>query len=414
MIASLMEAWRCGDSEVRARDGLFRSLPVDRTLNAIRDEWTSLGITRSMDHTHMDRIGVPVFGFCIPSRVTESYCSGKGLTRDAALVSGLMEAYEYRCVTSTVIAESLLGKTIDEAAAVGALIDPASLPLPVEGEYVSSDRLDWMECLEIVEEQVLILPADLFAVGLPVRDGVRRGSGYISTNGKASGNTLLEAITHALLELIERDAYVLSNIDRERRVSRQSLERTPRLAELLEHIERVGIEVYLFDITSDLAVPCYEVYLSERSGLERYHIHAGRGCHVDAEVALLRAITEACQARVAYFVGARRDVADGDRAAANHNALVRAYRETNEVEFVGANTSWDDFRSLLDHLIRRLGLKGLTRILVTNLTPPRSRLACVSCWIPGLEGLYFRDGRLRLGARGKALINGRGKRRPGF
>lgn len=414
MIGALREVRGGRPVAARVREGLFRARTLAETLAVLTDEWDRLGITRAMDLTPLDRLGVPVFGFCVPSPLTESYCAGKGLTRDAALVSGLMEAFEYRAAHGLGIEHALRGRTVDEACARGDAIDPATLPLPVQGPFAADDRYDWVECLELVSGQPRLLPGDLFALGVGRGPGVRRASGFPSTHGKASGNVPVEAVAHALLELIERDAVALSNLEPERAVSREALAALPRASELAARIERAGVSVLVFDITSDLGVPCFEAYLSEPSGLERQHIHTGHGCHVDPEIAALRALTEACQTRLTYFAGARRDVGEGDRPLEEHDALERAHRQAAPARVAPVDTSELDLSALVEGLIARLTRHGLGTIYAVDLTPAGSRLACVSCWVPGLEGPYRRDGKLRLGARGRAVLERRGRRRPGY
>ena len=82
---------------------------------------------------------------------------------------------------------------------------------------------------------------------------------------------------------------------------------------MARQIATCGLQLRLFDMTSDIAVPCYATTLADAGILNarqpRYHdVTIGHGAHPVARRAAIRAVTEAAQSRLTYISGARDDV----------------------------------------------------------------------------------------------------------
>jgi ribosomal protein S12 methylthiotransferase accessory factor len=65
--------------------------------------------------------------------------------------------------------------------------------------------------------------------------------------------------------------------------------------------------LHLFDITNDYRIPVFSAIILDLSG-RCTGTFGGYGCHLNAEIAAIRAITEAAQARCCYISGARDDL----------------------------------------------------------------------------------------------------------
>ena len=77
-----------------------------------------------------------------------------------------------------------------------------------------------------------------------------------------------------------------------------------------------GLRVYLRDVTSETRIATFMCIVSEDIGKGQHRPHGGYGCHPDARVAALRALTEAATSRVACIQGGREDLPEvvGGRA----------------------------------------------------------------------------------------------------
>ncbi|MEW2625139.1 YcaO-like family protein [Streptomyces sp. NPDC048106] len=121
-----------------------------------------------------------------------------------------------------------------------------------------------------------------------------------------SGNTRYEAIVHGLYEVIERDA-VHRNTPAGPAFTVDPATVPAPAAGLLERYRAAGVRVGIGLLDTPLRVPCFSVAIvSDGFPLPVY----GYGCHLDAQVALCRALTEAAQVRVSVIAGARDDLDD--------------------------------------------------------------------------------------------------------
>jgi YcaO-like protein with predicted kinase domain len=140
----------------------------------------------------------------------------------------------------------------------------------------------------------------------------------------ASGNHILEATSHALCELIERDATALwrqspgSEQDR-RRLDLATVDDAACLG-VLKLFAQADIELAAWDVTTDVGVPTFQCFAADRTG-ETGHVGVGAGSHPTRKIALLRAMTEAAQVRTTYIVGSREDIRYADYNAATLSAL---------------------------------------------------------------------------------------------
>lgn len=119
-----------------------------------------------------------------------------------------------------------------------------------------------------------------------------------SSNGCATGSCLEEALFHGLLELIERDAFLLAWYARlaPPRIDPRSCRR-PETLFVLENIERHGYELYLFDTRLDIRIPSVvSVVKRKEPGPGNIMLAAGAG--LNPEDAVRSALCEvACYVR---------------------------------------------------------------------------------------------------------------------
>ena len=175
--------------------------------------------------------------------------------------------------------------------------------------------MPWVEGFDLLLRAPTWVPADLITLDPAGKSG-KRSRYWQSSDGLASGNAMLEAVVHGLLERIERDATVLWNFRSDDGILERCIE--PACLEdeavnaLAERIQQAGFQLRLFDMTSDIQVPAYFSTIAPvPSGREDFWKHfdlsSGMGCHPSPARAAIRAITEAAQSRVTSITGARDD-----------------------------------------------------------------------------------------------------------
>ncbi|PKL58254.1 MAG: methanogenesis marker 1 protein, partial [Methanomicrobiales archaeon HGW-Methanomicrobiales-5] len=181
-----------------------RAIPLEETLRRIEPKVPAVGITRVADITNLDRIGIPVFSCIRPTAEDGAITvyNGKGATIEESRISAIMEGIER--YSAEAHDREIRVALFSELHGREPVINPEDLILP---EGAVTDRfMSWYPGYDIVNNETVWVPA--FAVFHPVPPR-HRGVFRTNTNGLASGNTIEEAVFHALSEVIERDAWSL-------------------------------------------------------------------------------------------------------------------------------------------------------------------------------------------------------------
>jgi ribosomal protein S12 methylthiotransferase accessory factor len=403
-----LAAFASDDGDVkRFRDGTHRTVSPDDTVARLKPLLPTLGITRVANVTGLDRIGVPVVMVCRPNSRSIAVSQGKGLTLAAAKASGIMEA-----------AETFHAERIDRPLRLGSrddlhralpLVDADRLPLRRGSRWQADPQILWIEAVDLMSDEPSWVPYEMVHANYthPLPSGT--GCFTASTNGLASGNHPLEAICHAICEVIERDATSLWYLrdKRARDATRLDLDRVEDAAcrDVLDRIEQSGFGAAVWETTSDLGVPAFDCLIVDERA-EGGHSGGGAGCHPLAEIALLRALTEAVQVRNTYVTGSRDDLSAEDYAPAGQAEK----RERIRLRTASSGPR-RDLRAIPSHrfetfaeecrwLLTRLAAVGCPQVLVVDLTKPEVGLPVVRVVIPGLEAAHDSDG--EPGARARA------------
>lgn len=283
-------------------------MPATNTVARLRSHMAALGITRLARQTGLDRIGIPCFSAIRPAGLTLSVSQGKGRDDAGAMASALMEAAEFaiaeRPEAPTHVADANTLRVGGDA-----VYDCARL-LPLDVPLLADRPIRWFKGRRWPDGQPVWIPRDVLTIGEDAEDLPQVSR---STNGLASGNSSEEALFHAICELLERDATSLWSLlsDPGRLATEFSIEAVedPTIAQFGRQIARAGLELRLFDQTTDLGVPCVMAVISEpQSGSDRmFDLAAGYGCHPNGARAVSRAITEAAQTRITNIAGGRDD-----------------------------------------------------------------------------------------------------------
>lgn len=218
---------------------------------------------------------------------------GKGLSLVRSRASCLMEAAERFSSFASVEQDAVLGLKNDGRLAYGSYedvrknrdaVDPNQmcLEVPYENQLIywiegTAKNASGGDSSVYVPAQAVLLFCNL--------DEPSLFSGIGST-GLASGNTKEEARLSALHEIIERDASSISLFDPGKCFTLTSGD--PQVGPFLRNLKHMGVHLQFQDMTTHLRVPCYKSFVIGGGG----RIFSGWGCHLDAERAIVSAITE--------------------------------------------------------------------------------------------------------------------------
>lgn len=360
----------------------------------LRGLMPAVPITRLAELTPLDRLGLPVWSAVTPFARDLTTHLGKGVDAPAARVSALMEAVE-RCSAEGFAGPVRRASWRALTAAGPAVLDPRGCDLPADTAFTPDAVLGWVEGHDLATGAAVLVPLDL-AVSPPV-EGVLR---HVDTNGLAAGNSRLEATVHALAEVIERDAVsqqlfaelYLEPADGPPPRLRIDLRTLPEAAAtLVATIERAELEVVVDWLAGDIAVATLRALLVDPAFPSpdgpRLRCFVGYGTAPDATLAVLRALTEAVQSRLAVIQGARDAfnrppaAADPGRAAGWQADL--AAQPRLPFDAVPSFTSLD-LAADLDFLLDRLRRAGLGQAVVVDLTRADLGIPVVRVRVPGL------------------------------
>ncbi len=375
--------------------GTHRLVAPEETVARVRRLMPAMGITRLANVTGLDTIGIPVVMACRPNSRSIAVSQGKGLDLAAAKASALMESVESYHAEHITLPLKLA--SYEELRYTHPMVDVETLLRPADSLFHPNLPLLWVEGHDLIQNTPVWLPYELVYLNytLPLPSGM--GCFVPCSNGLASGNHLLEAISHGLCEAVERDAVALWSLkDEEAQCEdRIDLDTVDDLAcrELLEKFQRAGVSVAVWDVTSDIGIPAFLCLIADQSPnpLRPVPPANGSGCHPAREIALLRALTETAQSRLTYIAGSRDDLFREDyaqtlcpEAIQRHSALARSRSATRDFRQV---PTWqaDTFRDDVMGILGRLQAAGLTSAIAVDLTREEFGLPVVRIVVPTLE-----------------------------
>ena len=377
----LYDGGRQGDSALEeARHRLFLKSTLDQ-----------IPVTRVADITPLDVLGIPVFAAVTPLARDLTTHLGKGVDKETARISAVMEAVE------RVSAEELEGRcrraTYVELTSSGASVaDPLSFDLPPLTSYRPDSPFEWVEGWELVSARPIWVLADL--ARSPAREGILD---QVDTNGLAAGFTHGRAVRSAILEIVERDAVSQHHFFQQyghegdvgpvrRRIDPDSLPPIPKA--LAERARNAGLKLVLEDLTTDLEIPVISSTLIDPSFPDASGpmplVVEGWGADLRAGAAATQAILESFQSRLGVIHGARDSYNQVPRSRrGTERNLLNVAAEHDFSTIPDANSP--DLETEIEFILEKLGSAGLTQAIVIDMSRKSLGLPVVRVRVPGLS-----------------------------
>lgn len=342
------------------------------------------GITRVAHLTGFDSVGLPVHMAVKPQGRTLSSGSGKGVTKNASWVSAVMECAE-QAIWETLDLETVVAsESVMRHMGVN-VVSGDEFAMSKGSIWTDKIQTPWTLGWDIVAGEEVYVPETLATVSL-IPDGVLRPF-IAGSNGLASGAHVLEAVLSGLQEAIERDGMTLNTIVTHKphlycdEILRET---SPWIA---ERIERAGLRLEAVDATTEIGVPIVVTYLHDAEG-GRTGTFKGAGAGTSTKTSLVRAVTEAAQARCLIVAGARDDIFESHRTAAQRqesSGIFKATEQMTDTIDAGTGSVLGDLQWMVDRLVAA----GFDRVIVIRHTPPEDPVQVVRVLVPGLEGYPF-------------------------
>lgn len=381
--------------EITYFKGTHRVIAPSKTIEINQDKLKTAGITRIADITDLDRIGLPIYTAIRPTAEEGgvSIYGGKGISRDHAKASAMMEGFE-RYSAERQDSDKSIKASLSEISEYGEFIEPKSLNLPKELEKKGIDNLslEWSIAHDLISDNDYYIPTNAIFHPYNPKDNEDRLF-KSNTNGLASGNILEEAILHGMLEVIERDAWSIFELTHKNyaQIDLNTIE-SDIVNETIDRFESEGIKIKLMDFTADVKIPTIAASADDTVTKDAGLLTLGMGTHLDPEVAILRALTEVAQSRATQINGAREDTVRADFAReAGYERMKRINRyyfkeEENKINLSDIeNKSTSSITKDIEIVKEELMANNITKILYTDLTRPELDISVVRVIIPEME-----------------------------
>jgi ribosomal protein S12 methylthiotransferase accessory factor len=306
----------CGKEQLRAQPSPAEVLRDDTFSRDMLNAAESLvsprcGVITDFELVHKDP-GEPAKPYLCAARLanhllvegrgaSDGICGGKGLTPAEAQASALGEAVEH--YAASIPTGHLLHAPYEVLDAPS--LHPTDLVLyrPEQyaelpyAPYADTSTLGWVEGHSLLTGTAVLIPAIAVFLGYRPRAPEERICPSTST-GLAAGTTLAEAMLAALYEVLERDAFVITWMNRlpAERVAPETHPDSELVDLCLSYAQR-GVELRLYRLAVDHPCQVFLCVAVQHGGDGWPAAVAGLGADVDPARAASRAILEAGQVR---------------------------------------------------------------------------------------------------------------------
>jgi ribosomal protein S12 methylthiotransferase accessory factor len=268
------------------------------------------------------------FDFRKADRIERASC-GKGLTEEAAMLRAIGEAIERYCACHTAAPEmrrATLAAMGEEALA------PSEFVLFSQSQYAAKtvnvwewkpeDQILWARMSEVGKDGQVWVPA-VFVYMTHPSDQLQDLLFTPNSSGFAAGPDAKSALRSALLELIERDAFMISWLSRQPGVKINTMGVGGIIADIVSTYERWGTSITVFSLPTDMPATVAMAVALDRTGTGPAAM-VGLGCETSPREAVRKALFEICQM---------------------HEPLCRRHREGNAARL----NSYSDVKTIDDH-----------------------------------------------------------------
>ena len=367
-------------------------MPPEETLKRVLPLLEKAGMGKPENITDKDNLGIPVFS--VDRQETAlgkpKYYNGKGATVEQAEASAVMEAIERYSAEQRETDEVVYG-TYEQAKEVMMAVNPVDLILPLRVlDHLQGQEIAWVEGYEMFRGCPIWVPA--CAVFYPYEPQGDYPLFRWHTNGIASGNTMEEAILHALFEDIERDAWSIAEFQDRTNADVLIRDKDSVPARLIEKFTDQGVEIHLKDLTTDIGIPTIGASADDTVTKDPELLTIGVGTHLNPELAAIRAITEVAQSRTTHKHGMKinaqlqkvsQDMGYEKIKKVNHMWFGENQEKIYLEDIPDNSTPYvlDDIEVVLGRLMEC----GFDQVICYDYTRPELGVPSVRMIVPGLE-----------------------------
>jgi len=251
-------------------------------------------------------------------------------------------------------------------------------------KYSEKEPLYWLPSWSLTADESVYVPFSYCFKGAPLPD-----YDYLkwNSNGAAAGNCIEEAILQGLLELIERDATAIWWYNK---LETELIDISSISSDQLDKIHTTlstEWDYWLLNFTTDANIPVVGAIGKNKVTQE---ICFGFGCHLNMEIACLRALTELCQ-----LIPIRNQKnADFDFSSVEDLPFLRGTGQAKSIHEFELFTSQNLVENI-DYCVQNLKKIGL-ETLVVDYSRPNLPISTAKVIVPGLCYNWPQLGNIRL------------------
>ena len=150
----------------------------------------------------------------------------------------------------------------------------------------------WRRVVNLADGLDYYLPEQVMYYDAQMVSGEKRFM-YETSNGCAMGGTYEEAVVYAMLELVERDAFMMHWYNR---IAPKQLDisgvKNDYLRDVVRYMTCIGYEIRVMDITMETGIPAIWVAAIDRNYHGKMKCYNAAGAHINPEKALEGALVE--------------------------------------------------------------------------------------------------------------------------
>ncbi|WP_082720623.1 YcaO-like family protein [Burkholderia sp. ABCPW 14] len=368
-----------------------------RTLALAEAYLERCGITRVTDITRMDVIGVPVYSAIRPLSLTLAVNAGKGMTREAAKISAIMEAIEYWHAEQIPAEAAHFASSAAMHAEHGISILDFCPELGATLER--TQPIGWVPLENLSGGAAVFVPMECVFMPCPPP----YGANFLRATscGMACGTTIEQATLHAVCEVVERHQQSFDIVAPRSRATPLRLP-TGDAAELAEKIDAAGLTLKM-RARYDMGLFYVDAVVAATESASLSYVNGGTSCHSDFQLAARAALLEAIQSRLTVIHGGRDDLDERlapstsktyDVSKSEIERILNAY--SSGIEVTAQEIRMHSREHAVARLIDEIRSAGFARVLRHRFTQPDDPLQVVRVVIPQMEHFSRATGKLGL------------------
>lgn len=265
-------------------------------------------ITRLSRITKLDKTNVETWSACRPKAFMWQVSAGKGLTKQSAIITAIMEALEGYVCESYLSSYQLEEVFKPENPIKLIQLERESQKLLGITPIIDKDKLVWIQAKEIKSGENVNVP--LYWAYLS-----NNASKYgLVTNGLSGGLTKESVISHGVCELIER--HYISSLFEKGTASKDSVMKIDltsiilSLEQSINYLDQNILNINFLMMKTSKVPTIWCIIFDESPLSPNLSVNFGSKSSKSLKDAIIGSFTEACQQRASQIQGAREDLSN--------------------------------------------------------------------------------------------------------